>query len=106
MDNRGLLSDSIGVANVYRVIVTVPCDKDCGGRVVPSNVYSSDFGPVGGDLDGFFGDFVVGNGKNSSTTQDWYASDPSFSFMRRIRCNNGGSCFLRDMGRMFQSPCA
>jgi hypothetical protein len=59
VDDRRLLSDTIGVADVYRVIVTVPCDKDCGGRVIPANVYSSDFRPVGGDLDGFFGNGVV-----------------------------------------------
>jgi hypothetical protein len=70
--------------------------------MVPANIYSSDFRPVGGDLDGFLSNEVVCDRKYSSRTQDGNASDPSISLMCRISCNDRGPPFLWDMYRIIQ----
>src|SRR4051812_50051959 len=97
MDDRRLLSDPIGIANVYHVRVPIPGNQDRCCWMVPANVYSSDFRPVGGDLDGLFSNEVVCDWKYSSRTQYGNASDPSVSLMRRIRSNEGSAPFLWDV---------
>src|SRR3954471_7575222 len=102
MDDRRLLSDPIGIANVNHVRVPIPGNHDRCCWMVPANIYSSDFRPVGGDLDGFFSNKVVCDRKYSSRTQDGNASDPSISLMRRICCNDRGPSFLWDMYRIIE----
>src|SRR5262249_53421650 len=92
MDDRCFLADSVALAHINGVRVSVPNQFDRRERVIPSEIHPTDARPMAGEIGLLAGKHLFSDGEDAARAQGWYAFRERLAFMRRIR--GGDPLFL------------